>query len=115
MNEQDFKGLKSEPILHALSQFFRNGKSPNFNELMKKIDPSLRTLLSEILQETREKPTIEKVKDYIQALKKHAREKQSEEINAQISKLERSGEQEKILSLLRQRQKITEELSQQND
>lgn len=115
MNEQDFKGLKSEPILHALSQFFRNGKSPNFNELIKKIDPSLRTLLSEILQETREKPTIEKVKDYIQALKKHAREKQSEEINAQISKLERSGEQEKILSLLRQRQKITEELSQQND
>ncbi len=115
MNEQDFKGLKSEPILHALSQFFRNGKSPNFNELMKKIDPSLRTLLSEILQETREKPTMEKVKDYIQALKKHAREKQSEEINAQISKLERSGEQEKILSLLRQRQKITEELSQQND
>lgn len=115
MNEQDFKGLKSEPILHALSQFFRNGKSPNFNELMKKIDPSLRTLLSEILQETREKPTMEKVKDYIQALKKHAREKQSEEINAQISKLERSGEQEKILSLLKQRQKITEELSQQND
>jgi len=115
MNEQDFKGLKSEPILHALSQFFRNGKSPNFNELMKKINPSLRTLLSEILQETREKPTREKVKDYIQALKKHAREKQSEEINAQISKLERSGEQEKILSLLRQRQKITEELSQQND
>ncbi len=115
MNEQDFKGLKSEPILHAMSQFFRNGKSPNFNELMKKIDPSLRTLLSEILQETREKPSMEKVKDYIQALKKHAREKQSEEINAQISKLERSGEQEKILSLLRQRQKITEELSQQND
>lgn len=115
MNEQDFKGLKSEPILHALSQFFRNGKSPNFNELMKKIDPSLRTLLSEILQETREKPTMEKVKDYIQALKKHAREKQSEEINAQISKLERSGEQEKILSLLKQRQKITEELSKQND
>jgi len=115
MNEQDFKGLKSEPILHAMSQFFRNGKSPNFNELMKKIDPSLRTLLSEILQETREKPSMEKVKDYIQALKKHAREKQSEEINAQISKLERSGEQEKILSLLRQRQKITEELSQLND
>jgi len=115
MNEQDFKGLKSEPIFHALSQSIRNGKSLNLNELMKKIDPSLRTLLSEILQETREKPTMEKVKDYIQALKKHAREKQSEEINAQISKLERSGEQEKILSLLRQRQKITEELSQQND
>jgi len=115
MNEQDFKGLKSEPIFHALSQSIRNGKSLNLNELMKKIDPSLRTLLSEILQETREKPNMEKVKDYIQALKKHAREKQSEEINAQISKLERSGEQEKSLSLLPKRQKITEELSQQND
>jgi len=115
MKEQDFKGLKSESIFHALSEFFRNGKPPNFHELIEKIAPSLRTLLSEILQESREKPTMDKVKDYIQTIKQHARKKQWEEIDIQISKLERTGEQEKIPYLLRQRQKITEELSQQND
>jgi DNA primase len=111
IEENDLKGLKSAPILDALAAFFKKGKKLSPHEIKKKIDPSLFSSLSEVLQENSQPPSIQEARDCFFTLKKLSLERRCREINAQIAKLEKSKEMEKIAPYLKEKQAITEELS----
>jgi len=112
--DEDFKGLKSEPIFNILFEFIKSRTMPNFHELKEKIDPSLFSALSKILIEKGPKPSSQEAMDCLRSLKQYIYERRCKEINGKIALLERKGESEKLLLLLKERQRITEELAKQN-
>ncbi|MFW6140052.1 MAG: DNA primase [Acidobacteriota bacterium] len=72
IEEEDYKGLKSEPIFQIFSDFFKKGQSPSHSkiyELKEKINPSLFRALTEILVEETQPPTLEEAKDCLLALR----------------------------------------------
>jgi DNA primase len=111
IEEEDFKGLKSEPILSTLAAFFKKGKKLSPHEIKNKIDPSLFSALSEILQEKTYPPSIQDAHDCLLTLKKLSLERRCKEINIQITKLEKRKEMDKIAPFLKEKQGITEKLS----
>lgn len=110
MKEEDFQGLNSEPIFCALTDCFKNGKTISFHELREKIDPSLLSCLSKILLEKGQQATLEEALDCLYTLRSLSLEKMSKKLKAEIEKLEKSGENEKLRSLLNQRLDITKQL-----
>lgn len=110
MKEEDFQGLNSEPIFCALTDCFKNGKTISFHELREKIDPSLLSCLSKILLEKGQQATLEEALDCLYTLRRLSLEKMSKKLKAEIEKLEKSGENEKLRSLLNQRLDITKQL-----
>jgi len=110
IKEEDFRGLKSEPIFNALSDFFKNGKELNFYEFKDKIAPPLLSNLSQILQEKDRQATLGEALDCLYSLRQISLEKKSRKLKAEIEKLERKGEKEKLRALLNQRLDITKQL-----
>lgn len=110
MKEEDFQDLNSEPIFYALSDCFKNGKKTNFHELREKIDPSLLSSLSKILLEKGDVATLEEALDCLYTLRQLALENKSKKLKAEIKKLERNGEKEKLRSLLNQKQDIIKQI-----
>ena len=118
MKEEDFRELNSEPIFRALSDSFNNGKNLDFYEIKEKIDPSLLSCLSEILMEKDHIATLEEALDCLFTLRKLSLEKKSKKLKAEIARLEKQGEKEKLRSLLSQRLNLAKEillLSKRND
>jgi DNA primase len=111
LSERDFQGLKSERIFKILLDFIKNGKSINIHQFKKNIDPRLFSLLSEILIEGGQNVSLEEAFDCVDALKKHSLKKQREDLSAEVARLEKTGEKDKLSSLLKKIQEITQELS----
>jgi len=111
VKELDYTLLRCAPILNILAEFFNKGKNINFPEFKEKINPKLFRTLSEILQEKCPPSSKEEAEDCIASLMKFNLEKKRKEIKAQIHRLEKLGEMDKIPVLLKQSQAITEELS----
>ena len=107
----DYNHLHCAPILNILAGFFNEGKNINFPEFKEKMNPKLFRSLSEILQEKSPPCSKEEAEDCVASLIKYNLEKKRKEIKAQIHRLEKQGNMDKILTLLRQSQSITEELS----
>ena len=110
LKEEDFLGLKSESIFYALSDNFKNGKEVNFYEFREKIEPSLLNSLSKILLEKGETATLEEALDCLYTLRQLSLENKSKKLKAEIKRLERKGEKEKLRTLLNQRLDITRQL-----
>ncbi|MFQ5721239.1 MAG: DNA primase [Candidatus Aminicenantales bacterium] len=110
MEEEDYQGLKSEPIFTALSDCFKNGKEMNFYEVKDKIAPPLRSSLSQMLLEKGSQATLGEALDCLYSLRQISLEKKSKKLKAEIEKIERKGEKEKLRALLSQRVEITKQL-----
>ena len=111
INDDDYKGLKSEPVFQAFKEFFKLKKSPNFNELRKKIDPSLFSYLSKILMEKGPTPSLKEAKDCIAALREFSFEKQSKVLKAQITIMEKNGKIDQLPNLMKQLQELKRQQS----
>lgn len=118
LKEEDIQGLNSEPIFYALSDCFKNGKEMHFHEFREKIEPSLISSLSKILLEKGETASVEEALDCLYTLRQLSLENRSKKLIAEIKRLERDGEKEKLRSFLNQIQDIKKQLlslSKQNN
>jgi DNA primase len=110
--EEDFKGLKSEPIFRLLlKSYAKLRKIPNINEFKEKIDRSLFGSLSKVLMEKGNRPTEKEARDCLDTLKILSLEKQGRQIDFKISQCEKSGEKQEISALLNKKYEITKQLS----
>ena len=111
IKEEYFQGLKSKPLFNALSESFRKGKSSNLHELKQKVDPSLVNSLSKAMLEKEQNATVEEAFECLNALKQLSLENQAKKLKAELALLERKGEKEKILPVIKQIQDTKKELS----
>jgi DNA primase len=111
MKEDYFRGLKSRPIFMALLEYFRAGKKPGLHEIKEKIEPSLLGSLSKILLETEQTPSVEEAFECLNTLKQLSLENHSKELKAEITKLEKQGKGDGILSLIKQLRDTKTQLS----
>ncbi len=109
-----FEGLKSEPIFSFLAEFFKRGRSPDFNTLKENIDPSLMTLLSEALIEKGKAPTLEEAEDNLEAIKDFYITRRRKILTPQTTEAEKNKDETKISTLLKQKQDLTEDYTNQN-
>jgi len=110
MKKEYFQGLKSEPIFSDLSESFKNGTPSSLPELKQKIDRSLFSLLSEVLMEKEQAPTLEEALECLNTLRQYALENQAKKLKEQITSIERKGETDKISPLIKQLQEIKNQL-----
>jgi len=110
MKEDDFHGLKGESIFKVLLDCFKKKKEISFHELNQEIEPTLTGFLSKILIEKGDIPTKEEALDCLYTLRKISLQNQLKKLQAEIIRLERMGEREKLSSLLYQRQDITKQI-----
>ncbi len=111
LEEEDFKGLRSEPIFKILSDFFKNGDEPDFQSLREKIEKSLFSSLSQILQEKEQLPSREEALDCVQSLRQYSLENQFKTLKFEIQKLEKTGDTKNILAVMKRLQEIKMKLS----
>ncbi len=111
LKTEHLQGLRSEPIFKALSDIFKKGKTPRFHELKQKVDPSLLSCLSEALLEKEQAPSLEEAFECLNALKQLSLENQAKKLSAEIARLEKKGEKDKIPQLIKQIQETKEQLS----
>jgi len=113
MTDEDFKGLQSEPIFQALSEYFLDGKEPNHHDLKPKISPELYgQFIAAVFESSSIKPSsMKEAEECISTLRQFALEKKSLALKIKIAQLERQNKNEQVLPLIRQFQEIKAELS----
>jgi DNA primase len=111
MTMEDYQGLESEPIFSILSDFFNNGKEPNFQQMREKIDKDLFSSLSKILQEKEQVPSVEEAMECVRALRQFALENKYKGLKHKITKLEKAQETKKIISVMKELQDVKMQLS----
>ena len=110
MKEEYFHSLKSGPIFAALSECFKNGKEPSFNEIREKIDASLLSSLTKALLEKEQAPTVEEAFECLNTLRQFSLEVRSKELKAEIARVDKEGKTGKLLPLIKQLWDIKKEL-----
>ena len=110
VREGDFKGLRSEPILDFIRNCFRNGVDWNFADLKDAIDAKVLESLSQALLERPGEASVEHARDCLKALRKVAYQNQLKEIQSEIAQSQKSGDREKLVALVYQKQDITKQL-----
>jgi DNA primase len=112
LKEDYFRGLKGEPIFKEIKQAYtKNKKIPDFHEFKQILDKSIYSALSEIQFEVYVPHRFEEAKDCIESLKDRSLEMKCAELDAQIKKLQRSGNHEKSSELLNKKFEIKKQLS----
>ncbi len=110
VREDDFEGLKSEPVFRIILDRFKKDKDFILHELQKEIGPALAPSVSQVLFEKGEPPTVEEAFDCLCALQVSCKESELKRIQAEIGGLEKKGENEKVESLLRRKQVLTRQI-----
>jgi len=112
IKEDYFTGLKGEPIFREIKKSYaKTKKIPDFHEFKQILDKSVYSALSEIQFEENIPYTFEVAKDCVDSLKDRSLEMKCAELDAQIKKLQRSGDHEKSNALLSQKFAIKKQLS----
>jgi DNA primase len=111
MTAEDYLGLKSEPIFRILSEFFNDGKEPNFQHMREKVDRDLFSSLSKILQEKEQVPSIDEAMECVRALRQYALENKYKNLKHKITSLERAKENKKLLSVMKELRDVKMQLS----
>ena len=111
IKDEYIQSLKGEPIFNALSESFKKGKSSSLHELKQKVDPSLVNSLSKALLEIEQNATVEEAFECLNTLKQLSLENQAKKLKAELTRLERNGEKDKILPLIKQIQDTKQQLS----
>lgn len=110
LREEDYQGLKSEPVFRILLDCLAKNKPLLFQKLSEELDPSLLGCLAEILLEKSDPPNYEEAIDCINTLRKISLEKRLRRIQLEITRLEKQGESEKLTPLLLEKQDLTKQL-----
>ena len=110
VREEDFKGLKSEPIFRIILDYFKKDKDLIFHELQKEINPSLFRLLSEALIEKGEPPSVDEALECLCALQKSCKETELRRIQAELALEEKKGDRDKVQALLFQKQDVIKQI-----
>ncbi|MFQ6070773.1 MAG: DNA primase [Candidatus Aminicenantales bacterium] len=110
MKEEDFEGLRSEPVFKILFDSYRNERLVDEHELNQKIEPRLRNLLSLIRLEKKDSPNLREALDDLFALRKKSLEDRMKKIQAEIARIEKSGESEKLALLLQEKHDIVKQI-----
>ena len=104
VRENDFEGLKSEPVFRIILDWFRKDKDFILHELQKEIGPTLAPSVIQALLEKGEPPTVEEAYDCLCALQISCKESELKRIQGEIGGHEKRGDNEKVESLLRRKQ-----------
>ncbi len=110
LNEIDiacFQGLASEPVLKYVTECFKNGESWSLSQFQETAGSRLVGQLCRILQEDIPDGSIGEALDCLNTLKKSSLQKKLQEIQKEIARAEKKGDQERLVSLLRQKHEIT--------
>ena len=111
IKDEYIQSLKGEPIFNALSESFKKGKSSSLHELKQKVDPSLVNSLSKALLEIEQNATVEEAFECLNTLKQLSLENHAKKLKTELTKLERKGEKDKLLPLIKQIQDTKQQLS----
>jgi len=113
LREDDFRGLRSEPILKLIKESFKKKKVPNLYEFKNGIDETLFRAFTKILQSKNErKPSVAEAGDLIDTLRKKNWQDQRTQIQKQIALHEKSGDADKIPLLQKEYMDLTQKLVQ---
>jgi DNA primase len=110
VREGDFRGLRSEPVFGFIRNCFRNGVDWNFSDLKDSIDAPILDCLSRALQERPGEASAKEAKECLHTLRKVAFQNRLKEIQSEIAKSEKSGDMEKLVALVYQKQDITKQI-----
>ncbi|GAF94360.1 unnamed protein product, partial [marine sediment metagenome] len=111
IKEEYLLGLMSRSIFMTLLEDFKAGTKTSLHEIKEKIEPSLLSSLSKALLEKEQTPSVEEAFECLNTLKQLSLENHTKELKAEITKLEKQGKGEKVLSLIKQLQDIKMQLS----
>ena len=110
VREGDFLGLRSEPVFSFIRNCFRNGVDWNFSDLKDSVDAPILDCLSRALQERPGEASPKEAKECLHTLRKVAFQNRLKEIQTEIAKSEKSGDMEKLVALVYQKQDITKQI-----
>jgi DNA primase len=110
IRENDFEGLKCEPVFRIILNSFKKDKDFILHELQKEIGPALAPTISQVLFEKGQPPTEEEAFDCLCALQVSSKEAELKKIQAEIGGLEKKGENEIVESLLRRKQVLIRQI-----
>lgn len=110
IQEDDVRGLKSEPIFRIILGWFRKDKELYFHEIQKEIGPALSKYLSQAMLEKGQPPTIEEALDCLCALKIIGKQNELRRIQSEIASHEKKGDKDKVQALLYQKQDLTKQI-----
>jgi DNA primase len=110
IQDGDFRGLTSEPVFRFIAECFRKGEDWNFCVLKDTVSAAVLDSLSRALQERTRETSLQEAKHCLIALRKIVKQNRLKEIQAEIIRLEKSGEKEKLPDLLYQKQDITKQI-----
>ncbi len=109
-HEGDFLGLRSEPVFGFIWNCFRNGVDWNFADLKGSVEAPILDCLSRALQERPGEASAKEAKECLHSLRKVAFQNRLKEIQAEIARSQKSGDREKLVALVYQKQDITKQL-----
>ncbi|MDI6844711.1 MAG: DNA primase [Candidatus Saccharicenans sp.] len=110
LNEIDiacFQGLASEPVLKYITECFKKGEAWSLSQFQETAGSRLVGQLCRILQEDIPDGSIGEALDCLNTLKKSSLQKKLQEIQKEIARAEKKGDQDRLVSLLRQKHEIT--------
>jgi len=110
LQEEDFRGLRSEGALVFILNCAREGKRVVYSELSGAVGPELWRQVSEMMQERSCRGTLEEAQDCLQTLRKTALEARLRALQKEIVRCDRNGEKEKLARLLSQKQALTKKI-----
>jgi DNA primase len=110
VREEDFTGLAGEPLFLYLQEWSRQEKPIRLSELNQKVGAELGHRLARALIEAEESPTVEEALDCLFALRRSHLQKQLEALQAEIVRLEKKGDRDKVAALLFQKQDLTKQI-----
>jgi DNA primase len=110
VEEDDFRGLKSEAVFKIILDRFSKDKEILLNDLQKEVDPALFRELSRTLLEKGEPPNVPEALDCLNALRKTSKESELKRIQTEIQRAERADEKGRLDELLRRKQDLTKQI-----
>lgn len=102
MEPDDFSGLKSEPLFRALSELFRNRKTPELNDIRRALDPAVFSALIAALQADSSPGNLAEARECLSSLRMYSLTWRLKHLKANVQDLKKRGEQDKIPPLLTQ-------------
>ncbi len=109
-DEEIFQGLPTEPAFRYILECFKNAKEWNFHELKDKVGPALLPQLTQALMEKSHSATVDEAQECLKSLRKIHLQKRLKEIQQEIARSEKKGEDKELATLLFQKQDITKEI-----
>ncbi len=107
---EDLRGLKGEPVFMVILERFKNNKACGIHELCEAMETPFTSHISKALLEKTRPATLEEAMDCLNSLRKITLQNRLKELQAEIMRLEKKGEKDKLSALLFLKQDITKQI-----